>query len=61
MIQSRINESQISPVHLGDQETVKHIVAALGRTEAARSRTRIVLDLVDVMSEITRRHLMESE
>jgi len=41
-----------------DQDTVKLMVTALGK--ASRRRTRIALDLVHDMSEITRRRLIVS-
>ena len=41
-----------------DQDTVKLMVTALGK--ASRRRTRIALDLVHDVSEITRRRLIEA-
>jgi len=41
-----------------DQDTVKLMVTALGK--ASRRRTRIALDLVHDVSEITRQRLIES-
>jgi len=41
-----------------DQDTVKLMVTELGK--ASRRRTRIALDLVHDVSEITRRRLIDS-